>query len=197
MASPDLTNITYNADGYVVIEPSQQSRPDDIQFEDPLRHHTRKKQRKVKLDDSMNPGLGAPIDDRRRRLHGKISYVELRPHVLEETIYTCPICEFTAESERRIVRHINSIHVLKETFYTCRICDFTCRGKHGIVRHVNDYHQTELKNVKDIMCHVCGSFFPSMWHLNRHVNDEHVHVNDGQGCALWVTLRNLDNKNVD
>ena len=91
MANPDLA---YNADGYVVIEPSQQSSPDDSLFQDRMSNHTPKKQRKVKSDvvyvhasdDSMNP-LGL------------------------KTKYTCRICEYTSAAKNGIVRHLMNTHV--------------------------------------------------------------------------------------
>ena len=40
--------------------------------------------------------------------------------------------------------------MLEETKYTCRICDYTSTSKSGIVRHVISHHKRDLENVKAI-----------------------------------------------
>lgn len=86
--------------------------------------------------------------------------------------YVCNICHKQFQSKQRVSDHTNT-HSGKRP-YKCKICMKTFTAHDTWAKHVKEIHELDLRHA----CTVCGKKFLTLYRLNMHIKEKHLHDTD-------------------
>ena len=154
--------------------------------EDGVKNHSGKCVEHLKISPKLGPGERASCIQCDKTYVNKSA---LRQHVevvhLKMKKFQCDQCPLTFASRKGFNYHMESKHEKKE--HPCSKCDRIFKTKDCLNSHVLKHHEKRL----DFKCEYCGSEFPTLSEVNRHIKV--LHANNVK-CELCDKILNNPKK---